>query len=79
MHFSQILLELNGNILTRTDRIIRAIILEAVEEVRTLVLIIHVDGRLVWGEERWGPVQVFIEVVLSLTGGLQLQTTCRVI
>lgn len=47
MHFSQFLLELNGNILTRTDRIIRAIILEAVEEVRTLVLIIHVDGRLV--------------------------------
>lgn len=53
------------------DRIVSRSVLQAADEARALVLVLHVDGRLVRREEGGGPEKVLVQVVLPLIRGLK--------
>lgn len=53
------------------DRIVGRAILQTADEARALVLVLHVDGRLVGRQEGGGPVQVLVQVMLPLIRGLR--------
>lgn len=58
----------------RTDRLIGRGVLHAAIIRRAFVIFIHVDRRLIRGQESRRPVQVLVKVVLPLTGCLRNKT-----
>lgn len=53
-----------------TDRVICRGVLHAAVVRRALIVLVHVDRRLVGGQESRRPVKVLVEVVLPLAGCL---------